>query len=124
RPNPENFEIVQAKLGERTLPAIYVKGPSRLGFEVTVPEKGELRFSLGIKEEGWTMPGDGVLFRVLLAAGGGPEEIMNVTLNPYGNSDDRKWRDMTLDLSEYSGEKVSLFFNTNSSGPGRPPRDD
>jgi hypothetical protein len=124
RPTPQSFEVVQAKLGDRTLPAIFVKEPGRLIYEVTVPEKGALKFSLGIKEEGWTMQGDGVLFRVLLAAGGPPEEIMNVTLNPFGNPSDRGWRDMTLDLSEYSGEKVDLFFNTNSSGPSRPPRDD
>lgn len=124
RPNPENFEVVQVKLGDRSLPAIFAKGPSRLVYSVTVPEKGALKFSLGIKEEGWTMVGDGVLFRVLLGAGGPPEEIMNVTLNPFGNPNDRGWHDMSLDLSEYSGEKVDLFFNTNSSGPSRPPRDD
>jgi hypothetical protein len=106
------------------LPAIFVKEPSRLVYEVTVPEKGALKFSLGIKEEGWTVSGDGVLFRVLLSAGGPSEEIMNVTLNPFANPGDRGWRDMTLDLSEYSGEKVDLFFNTNSSAPSRPPRDD
>jgi hypothetical protein len=49
---------------------------------------------------------------------------MNVMVNPFGNPGDRSWHDMTLDLSEYSGEKVSLFFNTNSSAPARPPRDD
>lgn len=124
RPNPETFEIVQAKLGDRTMPAIFAKGPSRLIYTVTVPEKGALKFSLGIKEEGWTMQGDGVLFRVLLGAGGPPEEIMNVVVNPFGNPADRSWHDMTLDLSEYSGEKVDLLFNTNASGPSRPPRDD
>jgi hypothetical protein len=124
RPNPETFEIVQAKLGDRTMPAIFAKGPSRLVYAVTVPENGELRFSLGIKEEGWTIPGDGVLFRVLLGANAPPEEIMNVVVNPYGNPSDRQWRDMTLDLSEYSGETVELFFNTNSSPPARPPVDD
>ena len=124
RPSPETFEIVQAKLGERTMPAIFAKGPSRLVYEVTVPEKAELKFSLGVKEEGWKIEGDGVLFRVLLEAGGPPEEIMNVVVNPFGNPGDRSWHDMSLDLSEYAGEKVSLFFNTNSSPPGRPPKDD
>lgn len=124
RPVPDVFEVTEAKLGDRTLPAIFAKGPSRLVYAVTVPENGELKFSLGIKEEGWTVEGDGVLFRVLLGAGGPPEEIMNVMLNPYGNSSDRGWRDMSLDLSEFAGETVELFFNTNSSAPARPPRDD
>ena len=124
RPAAETFEIVQAKLGDRTMPAIFAKGPSRLVYEVTVPEKGELRFSLGIKEEGWTIAGDGVLFRVLVGAGGPPEEVMNVVVNPFGNSGDRRWIDQTIDLSGYAGEKVSLFFNTNASPPVRPPVDD
>jgi hypothetical protein len=124
RPNADVFEVVTAKLGDRTMPAIFAKGPSRLVYSVTVPENGELRFSLGIKEEGWTMPGDGVLFRVLLGAGTAPEEILNVTVDPYGTPADRAWRDMSLDLSEYAGETVELFFNTNSSGPSRPPKDD
>jgi len=111
-------------LGDKTMPAIFAKGPSRLVYEVTVPEKAELKFSLGIKQEGWTIEGDGVLFRVLLGAGGPPEEIMNVIVNPFGNPGDRGWHEMTLDLSEYAGEKVELFFNTNSSGPTRPPKDD
>jgi hypothetical protein len=124
RPNADVFEVVQAKLGDRTMPAIFAKGPSRLVYSVTVPENGELKFSLGIKEEGWTVPGDGVLFRVLLGANAAPEEILNVVINPFGNPSDRGWRDMTLDLSEYAGETVELFFNTNSSPPVRPPRDD
>jgi hypothetical protein len=61
---------------------------------------------------------------VLLGAGAPPEEIMNITLSPYENPADRGWRDMTLDLSEYAGETVNLFFNTNSSGPTPPGRDD
>jgi hypothetical protein len=124
RPTPDVFAVVQATIGGRTLPAIYPSAPSRIVFGATVPENGALKVSLGIKEEGWTIPGDGVLFRILLGAGGPPEEIMNITLNPYGNPGDRGWRDMTLDLSEYAGETVDLFFNTNSSGPSRPPRDD
>ena len=31
---------------------------------------------------------------------------------------------MTLDLSEYSGETVDLFLNTNNSPPSHPQRDD
>lgn len=124
RPNPETFEIIDATLAGSTKRAVYAKGPSRLVYSVLVPENGELHFSPGILEEGWTVAGDGVLFRVLLGAGGPPEEIFNMMVNPYGNPNDRQWVDQTLDLSDYAGETVDLYFNTNSSGPARPPVDD
>lgn len=123
RPNPETFEVRDVTIAGETRPSIFVNGPSRLVYRVVAPDNGELRVGLGILEEGWTVEGDGVLFRVLLGAGGPPEEILNIMLNPYGNPADRGWYDVALDLSEYSGETIDLFFNTNSSGPSRPPVD-
>jgi hypothetical protein len=123
RPSPDVFQVVDATIAGETRRAILVKEPSRLVYRVTVPTNGELRIGLGLLEEGWTTPGDGVLFRVLIGAGGPPEEILNILLNPYGNPNDRRWQDLSLDLSEYSGETVDLFFNTNSSPPVKPPQD-
>lgn len=123
RPDPSIFEVIDATIAGETKPAILVRDPSRLVYRVVVPDNGELRISLGLLEEAWTIPGDGVLFRVLVGAGGPPEEILNILLNPYGNPNDRRWEELSLDLSEYSGETVDLFFNTNASPPGRPPQD-
>jgi hypothetical protein len=124
RPNPDVFSIVDATIGGDTRKAILVKDPSRLVYTATVPDDGQLRVAVALQEEAWTIEGDGVLFRVLVGAGGPPEEILNLHLNPYGNASDRRWNDLTLDLSEYAGETVELYFNTNSSLPVRPPRDD
>ena len=124
RPSPDVFSVVSATIGDRALQSILVKDPSRLVYSVAVPDDAELKVSLGIRPDGWTIPGDGVLFRILVGAGGPPEEILNLTLNPYGAPGDRAWRDLSLDLSEYAGETIDLYFNTNSSPPSRPPRDD
>jgi hypothetical protein len=124
RPSPEVFSEVDATLGGVTKRAILVKEPSRLVYSVTVPDDGELRVDLGIQESEWTTPGDGVLFRVLIAAGAAPAEVLNVQLNPFSNPSDRAWHPMSVDLSEYSGETIDLYFNTNASAPSRPPRDD
>lgn len=123
RPTPESFTVVNATLGGESKQAILVKETSRLIYSVTVPDNGELRVSLGLQEEGWTTEGDGVLFRVLVQAGGPPEEILNLLINPYGNPGDRAWHDLSLDLSEFAGETINLLFNTNSSPPMRPPVD-
>jgi hypothetical protein len=135
RPSAETFSVIDATLGGEKKRAILVKDPtsatpagpagSRLIYELEVPENAQLKVSLGIQEEGWTVPGDGVLFRVLVApSNGAPEEILNQPVDPYNNPRDRGWHDQTLDLSEYAGEKIQLYFNTNSSLPARPPRDD
>jgi hypothetical protein len=124
RPQPEVFSIVDATLEGITRRAIQVAVTSRIVYTVTVPDDGELRFSLGLQESAWTTEGDGVLFRVLIGAAGDPFEVMNVHLDPFHNEGDRGWHDLTVDLSEYSGETVDIFFNTNSSPPVPPGRDD
>ena len=123
RPNAETFSVVDATLGGETKRAILVKDPSRLVYSVTVPDNGELRLSIGLLEEAWTVNGDGVLFRVLVGAGGPPEEVLNLVVNPFSNPTDRGWQPLSIDLSEYTGETVDLFFNTNASAPSRPPQD-
>jgi hypothetical protein len=125
RPRADVFATGEATLAGVTKRAISVEDPggSRLVYSVTVPDNGALRVSVGLKEQGWTVEGDGVLFRVLLGAGAPPEEILNLVINPFGNPADRRWQDLELDLSEYAGETVDLFFNTNSSPATRPPTD-
>jgi hypothetical protein len=125
RPRPDVFAVGEATLAGVTKRVISVEDPggSRLVYSVTVPDNGALRVSVGLKEQGWTVEGDGVLFRVLLGAGAPPEEILNLVINPFGNPADRRWQDLELDLSEYAGETINLFFNTNSSPSTRPPTD-
>jgi hypothetical protein len=124
RPNPSVFSIVDATITGESRRAIQVAEPSRLVYTVTVPDDGALRFSLGLQESAWGIEGDGVLFRVLVAAGAPPSEVLNVHLNPYSNAGDRIWHDLTVDLSEFSGETVDLYFNTNASLPHPPGQDD
>lgn len=124
RPNPETFEVVQATIAGDTRPAILAKESSRLVYRVQVPDNGELRVGLGLREEAWTVQGDGVLFRILIGAGGPPEEVLNLVINPFGNPNDRVWHDISIDLTEYAGETIELYFNTNASPPSRPPVND
>jgi hypothetical protein len=124
RPNPETFEVVDATIADDTRRAILVKASSRLVYSVLVPDDGELRLGIGLLESAWTVPGDGVLFRILIGAGGPQEEVLNIVVNPFGNPNDRSWHDLSIDLSEYAGETIDLFFNTNASPPSVPPVND
>jgi hypothetical protein len=124
RPRPETFSIVDATISGQTKKAILASEPSRLTYSVTVPNDAELKLSVGILEQGWTVPGDGVRFRVLVNDRQGSNELLVLDFNPFGNPADRGWHDLTIDLSEYAGETVDLLFNTNASPPQRPPKDD
>lgn len=120
QPSPEVFTQESATIGGVSHPAIETSQPSRITYNLTVPEKGMLKVSLGILEKGWTMEGDGVLFRIGVSTGGRYDELLSLVIDPFHNAGERSWRDLSIDLSEYAGENVDLIFNTN---PGPPPSD-
>jgi hypothetical protein len=131
RPTAADFSVVDATLAGATRRAIRADhsglGGSRLTYNLTVPNNAWLSVGIGQLESAWTVPGDGVLFRVLVAVGDRTEELLNYTCNPFASATDRRWHEMELDLSPYAGENIDLKFNTNSSppsAPGTPPKDD
>jgi hypothetical protein len=130
QPAPEVFEIVQATIKGNTRPAILVKAPSRLTWKVEVPGDGWLKTSVALREDAWTVQGDGVMFEIRITYNKGGEltneQLMNVLVNPYGNAADRGWHDVSVDLSQHAGTAVDLIFNTRSSyvPQGAPARDD
>ena len=117
QPSPDVFTIVDATLAGKRERAILTKQPSRIKYNVTVPDQAWLKISLGLLEEAWKIPGDGVLFQI--GASSGPEyvELLSLVVNPYGNQSDRGWQPMVLDLSQFAGENIDLIFNTYSSPP-------
>jgi hypothetical protein len=130
RPSPEVFEVVQATIKGETRPAILVKAPSRIIWKVEVPPSGWLRVGGALREDAWTVAGDGVMFYIGVSYSKSGEqtyeELTSFLVNPYGNQADREWHDVTVDLSQHAGTAVDLIFNTRSSysPPGGEPRDD
>ena len=133
RPSPEVFEVLQATIKGETRPAILVKTPvlgSRITWKVEVPPSGWLKVGAAVREDAWTVAGDGVMFYIGISynkSGQGTyEELTSFLVNPYGNPADREWHDVTVDLGPHAGTAVELIFNTRSSysPPGAPPRDD
>jgi hypothetical protein len=127
RPRPEVFSIVDASLAGVSHQAIFASEPSRIAWHFMVPTDAWLKLSIGMKEQGWTVPGDGVIFQIGVSNGKTYEELLRLHVDPYNVPADRQWKDITLDLSPYSGEAVDLIFNNLSSPdppPGQPPKDD
>lgn len=123
RPNPDVFSVVDATLAGKRERAILTKQPSRIKYNITVPDEAWLKFSLGLLEESWTTQGDGVLFQVLVVSGPENVELLSLVVNPYGNPSDRGWQPLVLDLSQFAGENVDLVFNTYASPPPNTERD-
>jgi hypothetical protein len=127
QPSAEVFSVIDAKIGTTTKRAIFAADPGRITWHVTVPNDAWLKVSLGLKEEGWTIPGDGVYFSVGVSEGAHYDPLVNLVVNPYGVPSDRGWHDLMLDLSQYAGTGVDIIFNNRSSPPaepGKPGRDD
>jgi hypothetical protein len=119
QPSPETFIVGDVTIAGETAPSIQPKDPSRITWQqVTVPERGLLKVRLGVLEQGWTVAGDGVVFRVGISTGGRYDELLRLVRNPFSNPAERNWHDLTLDLSEYAGERVDIIFGTNSSLAG------
>jgi hypothetical protein len=121
QPGAEAFTIVNAKLNDETKRAIFTKdlAGTRITWRVTVPERGWLKVGLGLTEDGWKTQGDGVLFSIGVSDGKTYDELLSLTVNPFANASDRRWNDVSLDLSQYAGETVDVIFNTRSG-----PKDD
>src|SRR5579862_4860383 len=85
QPADDVFQTIDASVKGRSLPSIFVALPSRLTFShVTIPDSAWLKVSLGVKEEGWTIRGDGVTFMIVISDGKRPEGLLTRDMNPYG----------------------------------------
>jgi hypothetical protein len=120
RPRPEVFTIEDVSIAGVSHKAIAPSDPARVGWHLTVPDNAWLKVSIGMKEQSWTMQGNGVIFQIGVTNGKAYEELVRLHVNPFTEPGDRQWKDLTLDLSPYAGQAVDLIFN-NLSGPD-PPR--
>jgi serine/threonine protein kinase len=115
------FTLLDVRIAGEMKKGILVGGRdfalTRLTWQLTIPASASLRVSLGILEEGWTTPGDGVLFKIGIgvSSAGRYDELLSLVRNPSGNPADRGWHTVDLDLTEYAGRTVEVIFTTQSS---------
>ena len=72
RPNdPGLFAVEDVTIKGETKKAITIKPTvgTRITFKTRVPDDGWLRVAVGLKEEAWTLEGDGVRFMALVSDG-------------------------------------------------------
>lgn len=118
RPSPEVFAVQSVTLGNFSRPSIVVQQPSRIAWDVMIPDNAWVEAELALQEEAWTIPGDGVMFRVGISLDGRYDELVARVVNPHHVAEDRGWVRVSVDLSPYAGRSVSLVFNTASGLEG------
>jgi hypothetical protein len=119
-PEPEAFSVYDVTIGGTTRRAIYARPPARMTWTIEIPDGARFRAHLGLREEGWDRPGDGVVFRVGISDGQTYTELLARQVNPNGVPGDRGWVPVDLDLSAHAGRTVDLILNTDHSLPGEP----
>ena len=122
RPSPDTFSVVTAVLGTEPRRSIFTTTSSRITWDVSVPERAWLKVSVGLKSEAWGVEGDGVLFAIGVSDPGGGRyvELFSRVVNPFFRQDERRWRDLSLDLSPYAGKTIELIFDAYASAAGAP----
>lgn len=123
RPSADGFSVIDATLDGTTHRALLTTQASRATWQVEVPARSWLRLAIGLREDAWTIEGDGVLFQVGVSDGQAFDELFSLVVNPYRNPADRGWHELVLDLDGYAGRTVDVILNTRS-GPPDPPSAD
>jgi hypothetical protein len=87
--------------------------PSLVEFALEIPERAVFQTGLGLDPQAWDEPqSDGARFVVEIDAADGWHTLLDATLRPHDNPDDRGWRYTLVDLGAYAGRSVTLRLRT------------
>ncbi len=114
------FSLGDAIIGGETMRAIAAHPNSKITWTVTIPPGARLRTAMATLPAVWSLPGDGVVFRIGVAENGSYSELFAHHLDPARVPAERRWVPIDLDLSRFSGHRVRLVLQTDASLPGRP----
>jgi hypothetical protein len=85
---------------------------------ISISPSSKLSFGIALHPDSWTKDTDGATFKILVQDDGGIHEMFSRHINPHENIEDRKWQDYIVELNEFAGKSVSIYFVTNP-GPNR-----
>lgn len=82
---------------------------------ISISPHSRLNFGIAIDPDAWN-ESDGVMFKILVQDDDQIHEIFSKYDNPNENVEDRRWQDYLLDLNEFGGKSISVYFVT-TPGP-------
>jgi arylsulfatase A-like enzyme len=97
----------------RTLPA---SPPSRLRFEVDIPQEGKLSLAMGLLAG--EQEAEPIEFVVKVSAGGREEIVFTRVVDPASNPSHRSWVPAEVDLSRFAGRDRHLVLETRGFAHG------
>lgn len=93
---------------------LFAHAPTQITYPaVPLYEEGRLQFGVGLHQEAWGRPGDGVRFALEVRDEAGQvHRLYERHLNPYRRPQDRAWFDETVDLADLANQRVQVTFRT------------
>jgi arylsulfatase A-like enzyme len=95
--------------------ALFAPAPTRLRFDVRVPEGGRFTFGYALARE--SQVGDAVDFEVAVRDGGSESVVFGERAAVGRKGAGWHWRDAEVDLAPWAGRTVALELTTRSSSP-------
>jgi hypothetical protein len=92
---------------------------SQVSYGLQVPESSYLRFGLALSPEVWQPDrGDGVQFDIYVGDTDARWHVFSEYIDPKNERADQRWHDHEIDLSQWSGEAITLTFVTDPGPDG------
>lgn len=113
--NDIKSEFVQrVEFNDTTRPALLIPSGAKAFCNLRITGKSILHVSLSLVDK-YIFDPQRIVFRISIKASGRPVKTINehLDLNQYNN---HLWKDITIDLSEYSREKIELSFEHLTTG--------
>jgi MFS family permease len=113
----KNADLVRVSaftIAGTTRQVLYMHPASAVTYTLRLPTHAHLQTSLALDPQTWQVgKGDGVEYIVYVkAAGGSSRKVLDRYIDPKNIVDDRKWHDLSIDLSAYGGQQVALTLTT------------
>jgi hypothetical protein len=108
----QGFAIQDVTVNGETKPCIFAHPASRIIWRIVVPEDAVLETAYAIREDAWTVEGDGATFRIGVSDGQVYREFVKQWVDPRHRESDRRWYSAAVDLGPYAGRHVEIIFNT------------
>ena len=105
------------------LPTIFMHADSQAIYDLDLPDgkKNEIilfRSFIGMPPASWNQASDGVSFNLRIVAEGKEIELLQSTIDPKHNAQDRRWLPMEVNLTQWAGKPVTMILWTKTGPAG------
>lgn len=115
--------VEESRIGGAAVRVLLALPSTEVRWSVDVDVPLSLDTGVTLREEAWTLPGDGVGFTIAAEADGATQVLWSAHVDPFFDPTARAWRDVTVRLDRYVGRSIVLVFRTDPGPQGNAVRD-